>query len=234
LNLESQAVAGERQALLYVFFFLSVASSLIHTRNLKQWFRRRVIMHEPERPGQVKPVSVRKRHPVLIRQTRNLERVAGDHLQVEPDMWPRRMNRVNHLDQIKNSLVQRHLRKKKTFRGVLHRHILEMRCHRKWGELFDHLHGCIEQRDVVACIETCSQELTAVVLQQVGHFVRSPVLVILKPEWKTILFEDWHRERDPLVGQNHEALPVIEARERLVPPPVKAGGAKAHGSRLSR
>ena len=88
--------------------------------------------------------------------------------------------------------------------------------------------GCCQYRN------TRPGKLAPVALEQSHHLVGGPVFVILKAHRHAMPLEDRHGQHDSLVGLHHEALPLIEAGEALVAPPVQAGRAEAFGSGLAR
>ena len=89
-----------------------------------------------QRPRQGDAGHVAERGPVLVGQTRHLQRVAGDHLEREVRLGSRGVDRLHHARQVQDAVAERHFREEESGLHLLHPHVLEVHVEGVGRELF--------------------------------------------------------------------------------------------------
>ena len=177
---EAKSIACEFEAFSDVFVF---DSKLFFTGQLtdpRQRLRPRMLADERQGTGNNFSRQVGESRPVPLRQTRHLERVAGDHLQVEADLGPGRPQDVRITRGRSRTPVPSGTsasRKPSSYSST--RHVLEVGRERPRRQRLDHLHRVFQQRDAVAGVEADADVVVAELLQDRDQLVGPPVLVVL-------------------------------------------------------
>src|SRR5262249_14360433 len=110
---------------------------------------------------------------------RDLERVARDHFDVEPDIRVRRMQSPNDPGQVEDAGAEGNLGEKETLAVLLEAHILQVGGERARGECLDDLQRIFEESDAIAGIKAYADMVVANPLEDGEKLVGAPVLVVL-------------------------------------------------------
>src|ERR1700733_7728137 len=165
---------------------LFVIRQLGNARKRAEWL---VLLDEAQWARKGQAAAMGEQRPKKVVETRNLKWIARDHLQREARVRSATPHQGDGVGQIDEAVAQKYFGKQEAVVGAFDRHVLQVCANGVGRELFDDGHGIVQQRNVVAEVETNTEILGAVLLHQRDQFVRRPVLVIFNAERNLVFIQ---------------------------------------------
>ena len=154
-----------------------------HAGDAGQRHLRLVLAHDVQNLGQVaaaeRAVGVVERHPILLGEHGNVERVAGDHFQIERDVRVLLPDGGDHGWDIEEAFTQRDFRQQEAVFIRLHSHVFDVARKDVRQQQPQGLGRLFAERYVVAEIEVDAHPFAAHALQPRGLLGGAPAFVVL-------------------------------------------------------
>lgn len=167
-----------------------------------------MIAHELQNFGQIarreRAVGIVEGYPVLVREDRDLQRIAGDHLQAKKHVAVAFPQRLDHLFQIENSLAEGDFGEQEALGIAFEAHVFYVAEDRQGSEQPEGFFGSFAKREIVAEVETHSHIFAAEALEPGGLLRRAPAFVILDGQSDAVFAQDGF-------GQAYRQLILFEA-----------------------